>query len=145
MLGIVLVEIRAVPADRSQGRHNPRVVKRKMSNFPTRSRAAPAGNCRFRYEDHIRIMAPAPPELPMPACEAPKPEPVASPPAPRQQAKRTAPNADYRRHVEAWRASGLSRSDYCRDHDLDETTFHHWAARLRNTFRRKDRGVRAIS
>jgi hypothetical protein len=33
MLAVVLVEIRSVPAERSRGRHNPRVVKRKMSNF----------------------------------------------------------------------------------------------------------------
>jgi hypothetical protein len=31
MLAVVLVEIRSVPAERSRGRHNPRVVKRKMS------------------------------------------------------------------------------------------------------------------
>jgi hypothetical protein len=145
MLVVILAEIRAVPAERSRGRHNPRAVKRKMSNFPTRSRAAPADKSRFRYADHIQIMAPAVPEPPMPAREVPTPEPVASLPAPGQQAKRTAPNANYRRHVKAWRASGRSRSDYCRDHDLDETTLHHWVARLRNTFRRKDRGVRAAS
>ena len=143
MVGIVLGEIRAVLADRNRGRHNPRAVKRKMSNFPTRSRAAPAGKSRFRYEDHIQIMEPTVPEPPMPACKALSPEPVASPPVPHQQAKGAAPNADHRRHVEAWRVSGRSRSDYCRDHDLDETTFHHWVARLRKTFRRKGRGVRA--
>ena len=32
MLAVVLIEIRSVPAERS--RHNPRVVKRKMSGFP---------------------------------------------------------------------------------------------------------------
>ena len=30
-----------MPAERSRGRHDPRVVKRKMSNFPTKARAAP--------------------------------------------------------------------------------------------------------
>ena len=47
MLAVVLIEIRSVPAERS--RHNPRVVKRKMSGFPTRSRAAPACGGRFCY------------------------------------------------------------------------------------------------
>ena len=73
MLTVILVEIRAVPADQSRGRHNPRVVKRKMSNFPTRSRAAPAGKSRFRYEDHIQIMAPAVPEPPTSAGDVPTP------------------------------------------------------------------------
>jgi hypothetical protein len=42
MLAVVLVEIRSVPAERS--RHNPRVVKRKMSGFPAgRPRPAAAG------------------------------------------------------------------------------------------------------
>jgi hypothetical protein len=41
MMDVILIEIRAVPAERSRGRHNPRVVKRKMSNFPTKSRSAP--------------------------------------------------------------------------------------------------------
>ena len=33
MQQLVLIEILAVPAEQSRGRHNPRVVKRKMSNF----------------------------------------------------------------------------------------------------------------
>jgi hypothetical protein len=41
MRELILVEIVAVPAERSRGRHNPRVVKRKMSSFPTKARAAP--------------------------------------------------------------------------------------------------------
>ena len=41
MRELILVEILAVPAERSRGRHNPRVVKRKMSSFPTKARAAP--------------------------------------------------------------------------------------------------------
>lgn len=143
MLAVILVEIRAVPADQSRERHNPRVVKRKMSNFPTRSRAAPVGTSRFRYEDHIQIMAPAVSEPLTPAGDVPTSEPVAALPELRQQAERPDPNANYRHHVKAWRASGRSRSDYCRDHDLDETTFHQWVARLRMTFRRKTLNVRA--
>ena len=42
MVELILIEITAVPAERSRGRHNPRLVKRKMSRFPTKSRAAPA-------------------------------------------------------------------------------------------------------
>ena len=42
MVELILIEITALPAERSRGRHNPRVVKRKMSSFPTKSRAAPA-------------------------------------------------------------------------------------------------------
>jgi len=37
----ILIEIALLPADRSRGRHNPRAVKRKMSHFPTKSRAQP--------------------------------------------------------------------------------------------------------
>src|SRR3954453_22015537 len=40
MTELILIEIAAAPAERSRGRHNPRVVKRKMSNFPTKSRSA---------------------------------------------------------------------------------------------------------
>jgi hypothetical protein len=52
----VLVEIVAVPAERSRGRHNPRVVKRKMSNFPTRARAAPGPRRHFHYPHHVVIV-----------------------------------------------------------------------------------------
>ena len=50
--------ILAVPAEQSRGRHNPRVVKRKMSGFPTKARAAPAARQVICYRDHIRIVAP---------------------------------------------------------------------------------------
>jgi hypothetical protein len=63
MVELILIEIVAVPAERSRGRHNPRVVKRKMSGFKTKARAAPASGRVFRYEDHVRVVAPAgPPE-----------------------------------------------------------------------------------
>ena len=55
MTELILIEIVAVPAERS--RHNPRVVKRKMSNFPTKSRSATPVQ-RFRYDEHIVIVAP---------------------------------------------------------------------------------------
>ncbi len=75
MVELILIEIVAVPAERSRGRHNPRAVKRKMSGFKTKARAAPAPRRVFRCEDHIRVIAPAgPPErrAPPPAA-APKP------------------------------------------------------------------------
>ena len=55
---LILLEIIAVPAERSRGRHNPRVVKRKMSSFPTKARATPAPSQVFRYAEHIRVVAP---------------------------------------------------------------------------------------
>ncbi len=53
----ILIEITLQPADRSRGRHNPRVVKRKMSNFPTKSRAQPLlpPKQRLIYAEHILI------------------------------------------------------------------------------------------
>jgi hypothetical protein len=69
MRELILVEIVAVPAERSRGRHNPRVVKRKMSGFPTKARAAPAPRQLFRYEARVRIIAPASAPLPrVPVC-----------------------------------------------------------------------------
>ncbi len=53
---LILIEIIAVPAERSRGRHNPRVVKRKMSNFPTKARAAPGPRRRCHYPDHIALV-----------------------------------------------------------------------------------------
>jgi hypothetical protein len=61
MYELILIEIIAVPAERSRGRHNPRVVKRKMSSFPTKARAAPPPGQVFHYEEHIRIVAPVSP------------------------------------------------------------------------------------
>ena len=69
---MVLIEIRSVPAERSRGRHNPRVVKRKMSGFPTRSRAAPAWGGRFCYNEHIKVLPPAVPQAVEPASETPE-------------------------------------------------------------------------
>jgi hypothetical protein len=53
----ILIEITLKPADRSRGRHNPRAVKKKMSNFPTKSRAQPPPPSRQRliYQNHILI------------------------------------------------------------------------------------------
>jgi len=74
MTECVLIELIALPAEQSRGRHNPRVVKRKMSGFPTRSRAA-CGD-RFCYDEHIKVLPPAVPETVEPASETPEPLPA---------------------------------------------------------------------
>jgi hypothetical protein len=144
MTDLILIEILAVPAECSRGRHNPRVVKRKMSNFPTKARATPGSALPrpFHYPDHIRVVAP--PEPPSrPVCRSsfrptaaakgnPKPAPRPDRPKPCRDDTR---NDAWREHVRAWRASGLSRTAYCQRHDLEVNTFHHWVARLRHTFR----------
>ena len=35
-------------------------------------------------------------------------------------------NAQWRRHVEAWRESGLSQADYCQQQGLNRKTFSVW-------------------
>ncbi len=137
MLAVILVEIRAVPADRSRGRHNPRAVKRKMSNFPTRSRTATGDRRRWCYEDHIHVLPPASPPPPAPTSGTPEPAPAATP---KSKAEQPAP-PDYRQLVTAWRASGLSRADYCRQHGLNQNAFNHWVARLRPSIRPKCRNA----
>ena len=128
MLALVLLEIAGLPAERSRGRHNPRVVKRKMSNFPTRSRAEPAQGGRLRYEQHVRIVPPAVPE----------PNSTASVPCqPQERTKPVAPERNHLQHVQAWHTGSMSRADYCRRHGLDPKTFNNWVARSRNYLRRK--------
>jgi hypothetical protein len=63
MTEVILIEIVAVPAEPSRGRHNPRVFKRKMSNFPTRNCCA-APYQSFRYDGHIVIVVPPEPAVP---------------------------------------------------------------------------------
>jgi hypothetical protein len=138
MLAVVLIEIRSVPAERSRGRHNPRVVKRKMSGFPTRSRAAPACGSRFCYDEHIKILPPAAPEAVDPIPMAPEPPPAT--PASSAPDFPIAENpliSGCQHHVQAWRISGLSRADYCRQRDLNLRTFNQWVARQRYLFRRR--------
>ncbi len=137
MRELILVEIPAAPAERSRGRHNPRVVKRKMSGFPTKARAAPPSGRVFRYEDHIRVVAPPAP----PADQAPMP---AAPPEARPKRRRpskasAAPSDDrpsWLEQVRSWRASGLSRAVFCERHGLSLRTFHHRVARSRQSFRK---------
>jgi hypothetical protein len=132
MVALILVEIVALPAERSRGRHNPRVVKRKMSNFPTKARASPPPRRVFRYAEHVRIVAPA-----AGAARPAPPNPPAAVP-PKQRTRRTPSRARHpawREHVRAWRASGLSCVAYCARHDLNLRTFHHWVARARASLR----------
>jgi hypothetical protein len=75
MQQLVLIEILAVPAEQSRGRHNPRVVKRKMSGFPTKARAAPAARQVICYRDHIRIVAPAADQAAQPSQPSMPPNP----------------------------------------------------------------------
>ena len=110
MVDVVLSEILAVPAERSRGRHNPRAVKRKMSNFPTKSRAVPnpLPSQRIHYEDHIRVVAPV--VLPDPA-------------------------QIWQQQIQSWQASGLRRTEYCECHGLPPCTFNKWIAKLRPAHR----------
>jgi hypothetical protein len=129
---LVLLEILALPAERSRGRHNPRVVKRKMSGFPTKARAAPGPppSQRFHYRDHVRIVAPA-----MAAAEPA----MAAPKRPRPCEVRTDRHAFWLEHVRAWRASGLSRAGYAERHGLKLPSLHQWIARLRHIFHKRDK------
>ena len=132
MTELILIEIAAVPAERSRGRHNPRVVKRKMSNFPTKSRsaarAAPA-QC-LRYDEHIVIVAPPEPVSPAMAGRQ-----RAAPTTRQTQPAQTSHQTFWQAHVQAWRASGLRRPVYCQQHNLKPQAFNAAVAGLRQTFR----------
>jgi hypothetical protein len=39
-------------------------------------------------------------------------------------------HAHWQRHVEAWRGSGLSQADYCRQQNLNRKTFSLWTRRV---------------
>ena len=41
-------------------------------------------------------------------------------------------NANWRRHVEAWRESGLSQADYCHQQNLNRKTFSVWTRRVQD-------------
>src|SRR5687767_14830490 len=102
MLELVLIEITAVPAERSRGRHNPRVVKRKMSGFPTKARASPPPRQVFRYAEHVRIVAPAA------GSERRSTPPIPTPAVPPTKRAQRTPTRAHRRpawleHVRSWR------------------------------------------
>ncbi len=130
MTEVILIEIVAVPAERSRGRHNPRVVKRKMSNFPTRSRcaASAAPSQRFRYDEHIVVVAPPEPSAPTTADHQQA--------VPRQtEPVQTSRQTFWQTQVQAWRASGLPRAAYCQQRNLSPRAFNAAVARLRQILR----------
>jgi hypothetical protein len=133
----VLIELIALPAEQSRGRHNPRVVKRKMSGFPTKARAAPAVTGRIIAADHIQIVTP--PLNPVlllaavPLAAVPK---AAAKPAPAFK-----PEMVWRAHIRSWQKSGLSRSAYCQRRGLALRSFNTWIARLRNTRRHPKKAI----
>jgi hypothetical protein len=94
----------------------------------------------LRYNEHIKILPPAVPEAVDPAAETPEPLPAtpasSAPDLPTAQSPMI-PDCQY--HVQAWRVSGLSRADYCRQRGLNLRTFNQWVARQRHLFRRKVR------
>ena len=147
MMALLLLEIIAVPAEQSRGRHNPRVVKRKMSNFPTKARDAPASSARpgLRYAQHIQIVAPAVAKTPPPAAGPSALARASAKRAPRGRPK-AAPDACrdnfWLDHVRAWRASNLTRMAYCECQHLDPRNFDAWVARLRDRFRHSSKDTR---
>ena len=139
MLAVVLIRWACSVPSRSRA-INPRVVKRKMSGFPTRSRAAPACGGRFCYNEHIKVLPPAVPQAVEPASETPEPLPATPASSTPDRSTAESPTVpDRQHHVRAWRVSGLSRIDYCRQRELDLRTFNQWVARQRHQFRRKVR------
>ena len=127
MTEVILIEIVAVPAERS--RHNPRVVKRKMSNFPTRSRCA-APSQRFRYDEHIVVVAPPEPSAPTTTDHQ-----QAAPTTRQTEPVQTSRQTFWQTQVQAWQASGLLRAAYCQQQNLSPRAFNAAVARLRQTFR----------
>jgi hypothetical protein len=134
MSELILIEILAVPAKPSRGRHHPRAVKRKMSNFPTKARAAPAPRQVFRCAAHIRVVAPT-----ARARWARWPRQSSKVPAQRRPTKVPRPSRHgppWLEHVRAWQASGLSRTASCERHGLNPRAFHRWVAFSRHILRR---------
>ena len=132
MYELILIEIIAVPAERSRGRHNPRVVKRKMSNFPTKSRSAASAapsQC-LRYDEHIVIVAP--PERTAPTTADHQ---QAAPTTRQTEPVQTSRQTFWQTQVQAWRASGLPRAAYCQQQNLSPRAFNAAVARLRQILR----------
>ena len=133
MVKWILIDILAEPAESSRGRHNPRVVKRKMSNFPTKSRstarAAPSRS--LRYDEHIVIVAPPEPIAPTPMAGRQRAVPTTRQTEPAQTSRQTF----WQAHVQAWQASGLPRAVYCQQQNLSPRAFNAAVARLRQILR----------
>ncbi|WP_162820591.1 IS66 family insertion sequence element accessory protein TnpA [Microvirga calopogonii] len=121
---MILIEIIDTPAEHRRGRHNPRVVKRKMSNFPTKARAGPPLTAPIvRSSALIRIVAPMVEDTVLLSTALPQ---TASRP-PGQACGRPS----WHQHVRDWHASRLTRTAYCQSHDLEMYRFNQWVARLR--------------
>jgi hypothetical protein len=133
---LILIEIIAVPAERRRDRHNPRVVKRKMSNFPTKARAAPAPGQVFGDAEHIRVVAPSGSAADRAPRATPRPKHRPKRRPPRKAAAPTG-RVSWLEHVRAWRASSLGRDAYCERHGLNPRAFHQWVARARQIFRKR--------
>jgi len=73
-------------------------VKCKMSNFPTRSRAAATDHRRWSYEDHIHILPPTDLLALAPLPKTPEPVSTAELQPPRQIARAATPD---RQHIKA--------------------------------------------
>ena len=131
MVKWILIEILAEPAESSRGRHNPRVVKRKMSNFPSRSTARTAPSRSLRYDEHIVIVAPPEPIAPTTMAGRQRAVPTTRQTEPAQTSRQTF----WQAHVQAWRASGLPRAVYCQQQNLSPRAFNAAVARLRQILR----------
>ncbi len=137
MHDVILIEILAVRVESSRGRHNPRVLKRKMSNFPTKTRAAPAPRQVFAYAAHIRVVAAS-----GAAEEAARARPRGKGRTKRRGTRKPAGPVGgplWLRHVRAWQASGLGRTAYCARHGLRPRAFHQWVARAQQILRKRQR------
>ena len=131
MVKWILIEILAEPAESSRGRHNPRVVKRKMSNFPSRSAASAAPSRSLRYDEHIVIVAPPEPIAPATMAGRQRAVPTTRQTEPAQTSRQTF----WQAHVQAWQASGLPRAVYCQQQNLSPRAFNAAVARLRQILR----------
>jgi len=47
-----------------------------------------------------------------------------------EEANRTDRSTPWQHHLESWKASGLSRARFCREHDLNYSVFNYWHAKL---------------
>ena len=121
---MILIEIIGTPAEHRRGRHNPRVVKRKMSNFPTKARAGPSLTSPIVHASaQIRIVAPP--------VEDTAPLPAALPQIASRPPGRTCGRPLWHQHVRDWNLSRLTRKAYCQSQDLELYRCNQWVARLR--------------
>jgi len=129
MLCLVLIEIGAVHAEQRRGRHNPRVVKRKISNFPIKARTVQPAPCLPPTGNPIAIIAPIPP---------PQHKPDTDTTQGIQSSDQSMSDEKilWRGHIRSWLLGKLSRRGYCKQNALNLGMFNAWAKRLRNTFKK---------